>query len=462
MIACRSLAALSLVSSSLVSCQSAEELSRERDRAAPAVQAPEPATTAPAEPPGAAGAVPAGEPEATVALAAATTPTVPRRGDPTDNQCLIDFLDVGTGLAVFIRCKPAGGSVIRILFDGGTVDGVLNRQGRLKYLLENGLGFPAGSTIDHLFQSHPHYDHHSDLIRNNGILQNYSVRHVWDPAAPQTTVAYACFMKDVVDAANARGLIYHPARRCPVRPTTQCDRAAVPWFTNVATSVRPFDAPSRGTPMAAPFDVPLGAAGLSATIFHADPDVNTRDDANDASIVMKLDLFGVKVLLTGDEEAGRHAVSTTAPAARSVEKFLLDRMFDLHAHIVQVPHHGSESSSSDDFQNATIITTAGRKETYAVISSGPKVWSKAHGTTLPTLHIVQSWQRKLGRGRVVSTRRNDVVAPKCELNASKIAPDPATDRSSAGCNNIQFVIEARPRGRRITAASYWPIGGRIP
>jgi beta-lactamase superfamily II metal-dependent hydrolase len=454
---CRWLATLSLMSASFVSCQPVQELPLAADRAAQ----PRPAPT-PSPPWGPAA------PDTTIAAgttvevrAAATTP-VQRRGDPADDQCLVDFLDVGTGLAVFIRCKPAGGSVIRILFDGGTVDGVLNRQGRLKYLLETGLRFMAGSTIDHLFQSHPHYDHHSDLIRNNGILQNYDVRHVWDPAAPQTTSAYACFLKDIVNKANTSGLIYHPARRCPARPATQCDRTPVPWFTNVAMSVRPFDAPSRGTPMTAPFAVPLGAPGLSATIFHADPDVNVRDDANDASIVVKLDLFGVKLLLTGDEEAGRHATSNRPPTARSVEKFLLDGGFDLSANIVQVPHHGSESSSSDDFQNATIITRAGRKETYAVISSGPKVWNRARGTTLPTQHIVQSWQRKLGRGRVVSTRLNDLVAPRCELNPSKIAPDPATDRSSAGCNNIQFVISARARGRKITASTYWPMGGRIP
>lgn len=90
MIACRSLCALGLVSSSLAACQAS----------------PEPA-----------------EVDAISALS-----TIQRRGDPTDDQCLIDFLDVGSGLAVFIRCKPAGGSVIRILYDGGSVDPELNKQ----------------------------------------------------------------------------------------------------------------------------------------------------------------------------------------------------------------------------------------------------------------------------------------------------------------------------------------------
>jgi beta-lactamase superfamily II metal-dependent hydrolase len=387
--------------------------------------------------------------------------TTPRQGDPADDQCLIDFLDMGTGLAVFIRCKPAGGSVIRILYDGGTVDALLNKQGRLMYLLDKGLGFKPGGTIDHVIQSHPHYDHHSDLIRDNGILQNYTVKHVWDPAALHTTVAYGCFIKDVINAANKTGLIYHPARRCPTMSKLECDGTGMPRWKDKATSVKPFDAPSRGTPMVAPYDIPLGVAGLSATILHADPDVESRD-ANDASIVVKLELFGVKVLLTGDEEAGRHEAADTPPKAGSVEKFLVDKGFDLSAHIVQVPHHGSESSSSNDFQNAVIIARGDRKDTYAVISSGPKVWSPKYNTQLPTARIVESWKRKLGRGRVVSTKLNDVVAPKCALNTDKIAPTPATDKTSAGCNNIEFVISAKARGRKITTATYWPIGGRIP
>ena len=97
-----------------------------------------------------------------------------------------------------------------------------------------------------------------------------------------------------------------------------------------------------------------------------------------------------------------------------------------------------------------------------MISAGPKVFSPTYNTTLPTPRIVESWKRKLGRGRVVSTKLNDIVAPKCAFNPDKIAPAPATDASSAGCNNIQFVISARARGRKITTANYWPIGGRIP
>lgn len=439
MIACRSIAALCLASGALAGCQVAPEPLSSSTRLAARASPPRPATAD--------------------ALSAATP--IQRRGDPTDDQCLIDFLDMGSGLAVFIRCKPASGDVVRILYDGGSVDPELNKQGRLTYLLEHGLGFAPGGTIDHVIHSHPHYDHHSDLIRANGVLQQYTVKHVWDPAALHTTVAYGCFIKGVINAANKTGLIYHPARRCPTMSKLECDGTGMPRWKDKDKSVEPFDAPSRSTPMVAPADIPLGVAGLSAKILHADPDVG-KDDANDASMVVKLELFGVTLLLTGDEEAGRHEAADSPPKAKSVEKFLLDQKFDLSANIVQVPHHGSESSSSNDFQNATIITKGDRKDTYAVISAGPKVFSVKNKTTLPTPRIVESWKRKLGRGRVVSTKLNDVVGPKCALHPDKIAPDPAKDETAAGCNNIQFVISAKARGRKITTANYWPIGGHIP
>lgn len=394
-----------------------------------------------------------------------------RKNDPLDDECLVDFIDLGSGLAVFIRCKPAGGSVLRILYDGGSVEPKLNKQGRLFHILEKGLGLAKGSTIDHLFQSHPHYDHHSDLIRGNGILKNYKVKHVWDPAAyarPKSkgTVAYACFMDAVVVAANNDNLVYHPARRCPdLNELKQCDGKNVTRWTKDSemNRIKPFQAPARDLPMQGPEPIPFGVTGISGKFLHADPTVNAHGDANDASIVISLDLFGVKVLLTGDEEAGRKAASTVPAKADSVEQFLVTRVpLELRAHIVQVAHHGSNTSSTKPFEDRVIVQWNGRGDTYAVISSGKKLFS---GVELPIAEIEQSWRDKLGTGHLVSTKRNDDPLPgeaACSKNPNKIAPDPANDESPAGCNNIQFVINNRLAGRKIASATYWPIGGRIP
>jgi beta-lactamase superfamily II metal-dependent hydrolase len=376
-----------------------------------------------------------------------------KTGDPPTGTCYVDFLDIGTGLAVLIRCKDSSDRVLNIVYDGGSNDANLRAKDRLVYLLDTGLGFKPGSTIHHLFHSHPHYDHHSELIRPGGVLAQYDVKNVWDPAAINDTSAYGCFITGVIDKANATNLVYHPARVCPDFSALRCDGAAIPAWRTPATSVKPFEAPSRSTPAVAAPAINFGFTGITGRILHADP---TAKDPNDASLVLKLELFGVKVLLTGDEEAGRYAAADTAPADKSVEKFLIDSGADLSANIVQIPHHGSESSSSNQLQNATKLKYREKSDTFAVIASGLKEYRG--GKQLPTPRIVESWKRKIGRDHVLSTKLNDVNAPLCVRNPDKIAPAPATDETTAGCNNIEFTIRDKAVGRKITSVVYWPIG----
>ena len=402
------------------------------------------------------------EPLSNASFEAVTAPTAADRqhkGDPPRSTCYVDFLDVGSGLAVLVRCKDGADRALNLLYDGGSNDPVMRNQDRLVYLLDHGLGFAPGATIHHLIQSHPHFDHHSELIRNGGVLARYDVRNVWDPAAINDTVAYGCFITSVIEKANATNLVYHPARACPDFSKLRCDGNAIPAWRTQATSVRPFDAPSRTTPDVAAPAFNFGVTGITGRILHADPTVN-EDHANDATLVVKLDLFGVKLLLAGDEEAGRRAAADTPARDSSVEKFLLDSGADLSANIVQIPHHGSETSSTNEFQRATLIMVRDRSETYAVVSSGPKEYS---GTQLPDARIVESWKRKIGRSHVLSTKLNDGNGngARCARNADKIAPTPATDDTPAGCNDVEFTISDAARGRKIKSIVYWPIGPEV-
>jgi hypothetical protein len=289
------------------------------------------------------------------------------------------------------------------------------------------------------------------------VIAKYDVKNVWDPAAINDTVAYGCFITSVVEKANATSLVYHPARKCPDFGKLRCDGARIPAWKTEATSVKSFDAPARDMPMVPPTAINLGFTGITAKILHADPTVN-QDHLNDSSLVVKLELFGVKLLLTGDEEAGRRDKPSKPATDKSVEKFLLASMADLSANIVQVPHHGSETSSTNEFQNATLLKVREKSDTFAVISSGPKEYSK---TELPDASVVESWRNKIGRSHVLSTKLNDKAAPKCSKNADKIAPTPATDETPAGCNNVEYTIEDRARGRKITSVVYWPIGPEV-
>ncbi|HEY0480519.1 MAG TPA: hypothetical protein VGD37_23545 [Kofleriaceae bacterium] len=390
---------------------------------------------------------------------AALAPRAPaarqKTGTPPRGTCYVDFIDIGTGLAMLARCKDGSDRALNLLYDGGSNDPSLRTQNRLVYILDKGLGFAPGETIHHLFQSHPHFDHHSELVRANGVIAKYDVKHIWDPAAYNDTAAYQCFIKAVIDKANTTKLVYHPGKPCPDFSKLVCDKMAMPAWKTPKTSIEPFDAPYRAKPTNKPVDIDLGSASFTAKILHADPNTS---HPNDASLVLKLELFGVKILLTGDEEAGRRAKPDVAATAKSVEKFLLDSKADLSAHIIQVPHHGSETSSTDPFRDAATIMNRTKPDSFAVISSGPKEYS---GTELPDASIVKAWETKLGRDRVLSTKLNDGDAPLCANHMDKIAPMPAMDKTPAGCNSIEFTIEDRARGRKITSVVYWPIGPKV-
>ncbi len=79
------------------------------------------------------------------------------------------------------------------------------------------------------------------------------------------------------------------------------------------------------------------------------------NNVHDAMIVMKLSYASTSVLLTGDME-------------RKLEYSLLRNGSDLHADVLKVGHHGSKTSTSDDFLKAVspayAVISAGRKNTY--------------------------------------------------------------------------------------------------
>ena len=381
---------------------------------------------------------------------------VPEQGDPPKNTCYVDFIDIATGLGVLIRCQDRNGRSLNLMFDGGSSDalaGKLKNQYRFGYILDKGLKFPPGSTIHHLFQSHAHFDHHSELVRKEGIIANYDVKHVWDPAMRNDSVAYGCFMKAVITKANERKLVYHPAKDCPDLTGLACDGAAVRKF-KARSYYEPFTTTSVDEPMEKAYAVNFGGVdGITARILHANPNFK-GEKHNKSSLVVMLDLFGVKLLLTGDEEADEKK--------SDVETLLINARADLQANIVQVAHHGSDTSSTQPFVDAVVINGRRGPDTYAVISSGTVEYS---GVQLPRDDVVTRWENAVGRGRVLSTKLYDVAhpaRPECKNHPEKIAPDPKNDESTAGCNNIQFVIKKGPGGRGyIDSVQYWPLGPRI-
>jgi beta-lactamase superfamily II metal-dependent hydrolase len=159
------------------------------------------------------------------------------------------------------------------------------------------------------------------------------------------------------------------------------------------------------------------------TFLHV-PQKEHRDDFNEESLVVRLDLDGVRVLLSGDAEAGGRASPAAKPTAGSVEGQLLAANRDaLAADVWVVPHHGSKSSS----RKATISAVHPK---ISIISAGP---TKYATVVLPDAEVVAALSA------VSEVFRTDLHDDTCPTNRAKIGPD--NDGEPGGCDNVHVVVQ---------------------
>jgi beta-lactamase superfamily II metal-dependent hydrolase len=306
-------------------------------------------------------------------------------------------LDVGTGLAVLAR-----GEGFALLYDGGSNDdrktGPKNRL--LAYLehtlgpspdeacrAEQGLPPPAARAsepvLDLLVLSHPHRDHYALLP---DVLRCARVRRFWGSGRVSDAKGVAALEQAL---AAEPGL----ARHEPPRSLARGDALTL-------------------------------GAGARAVVLHADPEAR---DANDASLVVRLDLGGVRVLLPGDATGGerRAADDGAARAERgSPEARLLERPDELRADVLVLGHHGSLTSSRRAFLEAV-------RPRVALVSSGPMRYGSVR---LPDEAV-------LGEVRRVGARvyRTDEGDEACASAPRKVGP-PA-DGGPGGCSAYRVAIE---------------------
>jgi competence protein ComEC len=315
----------------------------------------------------------------------------------------IDVLDVGTGLAVLVR-----GRDFALLYDGGSNDDLATgKRNRLLAYLEEALGPSSDATcrpsaaddappvrertIDHMVLSHPHRDHLSLLP---DVLRCYDVDHVWDSGKESTTDIYERFARA---AQEEPGVVLHQGASGG-RPRWE--------------GARPFAAGER---------VALGQ-GAELTVLSVDPEAK---DANDASIVMRLDLGRVSVLLPGDATAGERDDPSDAPSRSSVEGRLLagDRRA-LDVDVLVVAHHGSSTSSRSSFLEAV-------SPKYAIVSSGPVSYGRV---VLPDASVLSALERS--GARLLRTDRDDAA---CKVSAHKVGLD--DDGEAGGCSSVALAID---------------------
>ena len=272
---------------------------------------------------------------------------------PPPDTWRVHMIDVGTGLAIFVE-----GADFSLLFDAGTSDpgeqplrvvaylaAVLGRSGDDE-CSETGTASKTRLPIDHVVLSHPHQDHASALEL---VLHCFDVRNVWDAGRLVDTAFYRDLMRAV---AHDAGATYHTAAEPPKdrAVTIKGDTITIPP-TVAWTSFREGD------------QVVLGERA-SFTILHAE--AKRHPDPNQNSIVIAVALGDARLLLTGDAESGPRQ-EPSAPLG-DVEAHLVDhfaRLIDVD--ILQVGHHGSETSSRRAFLDAV-------SPSLALVSAGPKLF----------------------------------------------------------------------------------------
>jgi competence protein ComEC len=214
----------------------------------------------------------------------------------------VTYFDVGQGDAALIQ-TPAGQN---ILVDGGPDERVLEKIGQV---------LPRAHYLDAVFLTHPHADHLVGLI---SVVERYEVGEIY-----YTGVTY-----------NSAG--FNELRRLIEEKKIPMKIIKEPQTLNFGQIKLEMIYPDHD---------------LADSAFEAgDSDRVEGTEVNNTSIVFRLVYGKSKFLFMGDAE-------------KEVEKIILDEGADLDAQVLKVGHHGSHSSTGENFLSEV-------QPDYAVISVG--------------------------------------------------------------------------------------------
>jgi len=218
---------------------------------------------------------------------------------PITSNVEVHFIDVGQGDSIYIKLP----NNVDILIDGGN-----NWYGDdvVTYLKSQNV-----DDIEYMIATHPDADHIGGL---DDVLKAFEVVNVYAPEVPHTTKTYNDFVLEV----RNEGTYIKTAK------------AGITLINTALAAV-------------------IGCPSFS-NLFFLGPVKNYGTDLNSWSAVMKLDFGNSSFLFTGD-------------ADRISEKDMIDNGMSLKADVLKVGHHGSDSSTSQEFLKEV-------NPKYAVISVG--------------------------------------------------------------------------------------------
>lgn len=257
------------------------------------------------------------------------TDVLPDPVSPVGTTAAIHFLDVGTGDSAIIDMGQR-----EIIIDGGESIAVLNQYAERTGILDG--------EIELVIVTHGDFDHWNGLSRLlgfDGVVDTpRTASEYWDPG----------YNRDC-NPPDQGGRVGYLA-------FVQSMRAQVP----AARFKRPLgDHHPAAVDSGAPAPSQLSSLpGVTFTVLHTDATPTQGDCSyliNNASIVVMVEISGVRFLFTGDAN-GKERDETSPGTPGHVEQRLLaleaSRPGTLRADVLKAPHHGSETASTQAFVNA--------------------------------------------------------------------------------------------------------------
>lgn len=220
----------------------------------------------------------------------------------------ITYLDVGQGDSALVDLPD--GRLMLIDAGGNPLGGI--DPGRT--VLEPMLRARRRKQIDIVVLSHPHPDHYGGL---EILIDQFRVNEFWDTG------------QAVAESERELNGVLHPVERLLSIARKKHTRIRGPEHLCYH---------------------PLRAGGATVQVLWPCPNYDPGYGPNDNSFVLRISYSGKNFLFTGDIE-------------RITEARLLKENLSLHADVLKVPHHGSDTSSSGVFLKAL-------QPSYAIISSG--------------------------------------------------------------------------------------------
>ncbi len=277
-----------------------------------------------------------------------------------EQHMIVSFPDVGQGDSALIQL-PGGQTVL--IDGGGTRD---NRFDIGRRVLAPWLWNKGVRGLDLVVLSHPHPDHMNGLI---AILNKFDVAMVWESGMDTDLPGHDEF------SAMIRN------RKIPWRLVSADDSPIILGETTISVLH-----PRRG------FDA---------------HDQQAYAAENDRSLVVKITAKGRNYLFTGD-------------IGIEAERDIIRTMPGLKADLIKVPHHGSKSSSSEDFVFQTrpdvAVVTVGRGNSYhhpsgEVVARYEKIGARICRTDIDGAVTIRE-----NNGKFAIQRWNELIVRKIALS----------------------------------------------